>query len=527
MLSHPLDAYQRGTDLMMMRSYRGLLALPAVLAFLALPVAGAATHSPAPSAVHIVIDGNAPAHAFPHFWEQMFGSGRAALSLRASYRHDMQQVKGVTGFRYVRFHGILDRDVGVYTVDAQGRPDYNFTYVDQIYDGLLQQGVRPFVELSFMPPDMAARQQTMGFWYDPIVAPPKDWAQWSDLMRRFAQHLIARYGIEEVSQWYFEVWNEPNGTFWGGDPHQPTYFQLYDLTARALKSVSPRLRVGGPATAQAAWVPAFIRYCAVHHVPVDFVSTHVYGDDTADNVFGTRERISRRDMVIRAVQKVHRQVAASPMPALPIIFSEFNATYTGTEVDVTDSPYIGPWMANTIRACDGLVASMSYWTFSDVFEEGGIARAPFHGGFGLIAAGGIPKASFNDFRLLHQLGEQRLRASSDSVLVTRRADGNLAIAVWNYAPPGPAGATRQYELALRNVPGAHRAYVWVVDRDHGSALTAWKAMGEPRFPSFAQRSILLRAARLPDPRIETLAPVDPTLILRLRPHALALVELAR
>jgi xylan 1,4-beta-xylosidase len=511
---------------MMIRRLYGALAISATLALIISPAVRADTRHPSSSAVPVVIDGNAPAHPFPHFWEQMFGSGRASLSLRASYRHDMHEVKRVTDFRYVRFHGILDRDVGVYTVDAQGRPDYNFTYVDQIYDGLLQQGVRPFVELSFMPPDMASRQQSMGFWYNPIVAPPKEWALWSDLIRRFAQHLVARYGIDEVSQWYFEVWNEPNGGFWGGDPREATYFQLYDLTARALKSVSPRLRVGGPATAQAAWVPAFIRYCATHHVPVDFVSTHVYGDDTAENVFGTQEKITRRDMVIRAVRKVHQEVKASPMPVLPIIFSEFNATYTGTEVDVTDSPYIGPWLANTIRACDGLVDSMSYWTFSDVFEEGGVAKSPFHGGFGLIAAGDIPKASFNDFKLLHMLGDERLAASSDAALVTRRADGTLAIAVWNYAPPGPGGETRTYQLAFHNLPGAHRAYVWLVDGDHGSALTAWKAMGEPRFPSFEQRRELLRAAELPAPRIETLASANPRLTLQLRPHALALVELA-
>src|SRR6185437_14693437 len=317
--------------------YSKMTAVSAMLLLL-LAAANAMAQPSASSATRIVIDGNAPAHPFPHFWEQMFGSGRATLSLRAGYRHDMHEVKRATGFRYVRFHGILDRDVGVYTVDGKGRTDYNFTSVDQIYDGLLRQGVRPFVELSFMPPEMASRQQSMGFWYDPIVAPPKDWALWSDLIRHFAQHLVARYGIDEVSQWYFEVWNEPNGTFWGGDPREATYFQLYDLTARALKSVSPRLRVGGPATAQAAWVPAFIQYCATHHVPADFVSTHVYGDDTAENVFGTQEKITRRDMVIRAVRKVHQEVKASPMPALPIIFSEFNATYTGTEVDVTDSP---------------------------------------------------------------------------------------------------------------------------------------------------------------------------------------------
>jgi xylan 1,4-beta-xylosidase len=512
---------------MMIRPPHHALALVAVLALLVSPTERADGAPAASTAIPVMIDGNAPARPFPHFWEQMFGSGRAVLSLRDSYRRDLRSVKDATNFGFVRFHGIFDRSVGVYAVDSKGRPDYNFTYVDQIYDGLLEQGVRPFVELSFMPPELASRQQSMGFWYDPIVAPPKNWRQWNDLVRHFAQHLVDRYGIGEVSQWYFEVWNEPNTTFWGGDPRQATYFHLYELTAHALKSVSPRLRVGGPATAQAAWVPAFIQYCASRHVPVDFVSTHVYGDDSTENVFGTHEKIPRRDMVIRAVQKVHREVKASAMPALPIIFSEFNATYTGTEVDVTDSPYIGPWIANTIRASDGLVDSMSYWTFSDVFEEGGVARSPFHGGFGLIAAGDIPKASFNDFGLLHQLGEQRLAVSSDSTLVTRRPDGTLAIAIWNYASPGSGGATRTYQLAFRNLPRVRRAFIWLVDRDHGSALATWEAMGEPRFPTLEQHRILLQAAELPGPRIEPLSSTKPQLTLQLRPHALALVELAQ
>ena len=490
-----------------------------------LPAAQAVVR-PAP-AVRIVIDGAAPEHPFPHFWEQMFGSGHATLALRADYQRDMREVKRVTDFRLVRFHGIFDREVGVFHLDARGKPVYNFTYVDEIYDALLKQGVRPYVELSFMPPQLASRKVTNGFWYKPNIAPPKSWALWAGLIRHFARHLIARYGIREVSRWYFEVWNEPNIGFWAGKPKQATYFHLYEVTARALKSVSPLLRVGGPATAQAAWIPAFIRFCSAHRVPVDFVSTHVYGDDTAENVFHRHEKVSRRNMVIRAVEKVHREVRDSPMPHLPIIFSEFNATYTGDEVDVTDSPYIGPWLANTIRATDGLVKLMSYWTFSDVFEEQGVIRTPFHGGFGLIAVGGIPKASFNDFKLLHKLGTQRLAESSHSALVTRRRDGMLAIAVWNYAPPGPGGATRTYSLDFRNVPGARRAYVWLVDRNHGSPLATWQAMGSPKYPSFQQRRILLAAARLPPPRIEALKGASPHLRLRLRPHALALVELAR
>lgn len=481
--------------------------------------------APAGEPVTIVVNGDAPAHPFPHFWEQMFGSGRATLVLRAAYQRDMRQVHRHTDFRLVRFHGIFDRDVGFFHLDAHGQPVYNYTYIDQIYDALLKQGVRPYVELSFMPPQLAAREATNGFWYTPNVAPPKSWKLWGDMIRHFARHLVQRYGIAEVSHWYFEVWNEPNLGFWAGKPQQASYFHLYEVTARALKSVSPQLRVGGPATAQAAWIPAFIRFCSTHDVPVDFVSTHVYGDDTAQNVLHRNEKVSRRDMVVLAVEKVHREVEDSPMPKLPIIFSEFNATYTGTEVDVTDSPYIGPWMAHTISATDGLVDMMSYWTFSDVFEEQGVADSPFHGGFGLIASGGIPKAAFNDFSLLHRLGTERLAESSDSALVTRRKDGTLSIAVWNYAPPGPGGATRTYTLDLHNIGDARYAYVWLVDRNHGSPLATWRAMGSPSDPSFAQHQILMAAARLPAPRVETLNKASPAVTLHLLPHALALIEL--
>src|ERR1035438_1251355 len=203
------------------------------------------------------------------------------------------------------------------------------------------------------------------FWYKPNVSPPKDWAKWDELIAEFAKHLIARYGSDEVSRWYFEVWNEPNLDFWGGDPKQATYWELYDHTVRAVKAVSTRACVGGPATAQAAWVDAFIRHCADYGVPVDFVSTHVYGNDRAEDVFGTSESIARNQMVGRAVKKVHDQIKSSAMPNLPLIWSEFNASYMN-EPAVTDSLYMGPWLADTVRQCDASVDMLAYWTFSSL-----------------------------------------------------------------------------------------------------------------------------------------------------------------
>ncbi|HUI41659.1 MAG TPA: glycosyl hydrolase family 39 [Terriglobia bacterium] len=491
------------------------------------PSRGLSQGPPPPETIEI--NASAPAHPFPHFWEQMFGSGRAILSLRDSYRTDLRAVKQATGFGYIRFHGIFDDDVGLYNEDAQGRPVYNFSYVDQIYDGLLANGVRPFVELSFMPAKLASTRSRQAFWYRPYNSPPKNSERWGDLIAKFAQHLVDRYGIDEVSQWYFEVWNEPNIDFWAGEPKEATYYELYDVTAKALKGVSPRLRVGGPSTAQAAWVDRFIQHCVENHIPVDFVSTHVYANDTAKDVFGTNESIPRDTMVYRAVKKVHDQVKASSRPGLPLIFSEYNASYMN-EVDVTDSAFMGPWLANTIRLCDGLTDVMAYWDFSDVFEEQGVIKRPFYGGFGLMAEDGIPKAAFNDFKLLHQLGAERLDVQSDSALATRRADGSLAIAVWNYAPPSlpdakPQGAARSFKLSFHGLEAPLSVRIRVVDPDHGSPLGAWVAMGKPDFPSREQIQSLREAGELPSADTRTVTADDPTLTLTLQPHALALVEI--
>jgi xylan 1,4-beta-xylosidase len=469
----------------------------------------------------IVVDAGAPSHPFPHFWEKMFGSGRAVLSLRDSYRRDLRDVKEATDFEYVRFHAIFHDEIGLYDEDSQGRPVYNFSYIDQIYDGLLANHVRPFVELSFMPQKLAARNTLHTFWYKPNVSPPRDWAKWEDLITVFTKHLVDRYGINEVAQWYFEVWNEPNLDFWAGDPKQATYWELYDHAARAIKGVNAGLRVGGPATAQAAWADAFIKHCAENNVPVDFVSSHVYGNDRAQDVFGTDENISRDKMVCRAVSKIHQQIEASSMPHLPLIWSEFNASYMN-EPEVTDSIYMGPWLADAIRQCEGLVSMMSYWTFSDVFEEQGVVKTPFYGGYGLIAAGGIPKPAFNAFKLLHQLGDQRIALDSESALLTRRDDGTLILALWNYAPPGEPSSSRTITLQLKNTK-VHHASIARVDRDHGDFHSAYEKLGSPRYPTSVQIQDLRSATELPAPETRKLKGDELTLVLPA--HGLAVIEL--
>jgi xylan 1,4-beta-xylosidase len=424
--------------------------------------------------------------------------------------------------------------VGLYNRDATGVTTYNFSYVDQIYDGLLAEGVRPFVELSFMPRALSSDPKSVvDFWYRPNRAPPKSYARWDDLVRRFTAHLVERYGIDEVSQWYFEVWNEPNIDFWSGKPKQATYFTLYAHTARAIKSVNPRLRVGGPSTAQAAWVEAFLANAARRGLPVDFVSSHVYANDTAENVLHSREQVPRDRMVCRAVQKVHEEIARSPMPGLPFILSEFNASYAN-EPNVTDSAYMGPWIAATVSRCAGLVDLMSYWSFSDVLEEQGVVKTPFYGGFGLLAERGIPKPAFNAFALLHKLGDRRLPVESEAALATRRADGAIVIALWNYAPPGSTGpryvpdsdapgSVKQFTVHLGAAPADARGRLWRLDSNHGNVIKAFDAMGRPDFPTGAQIEELRTAGRLADP--EDVALGGGSLDVDIPPQGLVLLEL--
>ncbi len=473
----------------------------------------------------ITIDATAAGTAFPHFWEQAFGSGRMALALRARYQSDLRDVKQATGVRYVRGHAIFHDELGVYSEDKQGKPIYNFTYVDQIYDALLAQGVRPIVEISFMPQQLASDPAAIHpFWYKQNVSPPKDYAKWDDLIRHFALNLIERYGIAEVSQWYFEVWNEPNIDFWAGNPKQATYFELYDHTARDLKSVSPSLKVGGPATAAADWIEPFLAHLTQNNVPIDFVSTHGYADDTVKNLFHTDEQIPMNQRVCRAIRKVRDQINKSAGPHLPLFWTEWNVP-SYADLNARDTIYVGPALASDIVQCDGLVDILSYWTFDDVFEETGVPRDPFHGGFGLITDDGIKKPSFYDYELLHRLGDERLANPAENVLVTRKPDQSLAIAVWNLVEPDQKGMPRHLRLEFRNIRPDATVLIRRVDETHSNSLAAYRAMGSPQYPTQSQIEQLNRENALAPAELKALH--NGAMELDLPANALLLVELRK
>jgi xylan 1,4-beta-xylosidase len=280
--------------------------------------------------------------------------------------------------------------------------------------------------------------------------------------------------------------------------------------------------VGGPATAQAAWIPAMIQHVVQKNIPLDFVSSHADGNDKAGDIFQSSENVSRDQMVCRAVKMVHDQIKSSPRPDLPLIWSEFNAA-NDNDVAVTDSIYMGPWLASTINQCAGSAQMMAFSSFSDVFDDQGIVKQPFYGGFGLLAAGGIPKPSFYAFQVLHRLGDQRLENSNPDVIVTHGGEGTLSVAVWNLTKPGTTGAPKTVKLDFKGVKPDARLAISRVDADHGDTLGLYQRMGSPRYPTSDQIRDLREQSRLPDPAYDELT--NGSFTLQLPANGLAVIQL--
>jgi xylan 1,4-beta-xylosidase len=467
---------------------------------------------------------------FPHFWENIFGSCHASITLAECWRNDARLLHEVLDRTYIRFHGIFDREVGLVDQVTDKELILNFTRVNMVYDGLLEIGLRPFVELGFTPPELSQEPKVFHpFWYHQCVSPPRSYTQWSEFIFRFVKHLVERYSINEVAEWFFEVWNEPNIDFWAGEPKFETYCEIYQATARAVKLVDRRLRVGGPATAAAEWVAPFIDFCAKNELPIDFISTHCYPNDPY-KMLGLPEQPPLSDTVHLVAKKIRSEVENSRMPKLPVFFTEYNAGFGGNHL--LDGPYVGAWMANNIRLCDGVVEELAYWTFTDaMFEEGGPFRSPFQGpdylnrdkgGFGLIATYNIPKAGFNALQLLHGLGDRRIPLDSESAILTKSSKAqNLILALWNYCDPEAKVERKSFRIKLAD-PDAYKreATIQVVDETHGNAVRRWGLMGGPQFPTREQISELQTAAMVP--KQDTISLED---IINLEPQALALIEI--
>ena len=423
------------------------------------------------------------------------GAGRANEGLRADWQQQLAEIRKEAGFRYIRMHGLLSDDMGVYRIDAQGKEQYNFQYIDALFDYLLSIGIKPFVELGFMPNAMASGTKTI-FWWRGNVTPPRDYMQWERLIEALTRHWTDRYGKHEVESWYFEVWNEPNlDGFWAGT--QDEYFKLYAHAARAVKRVDPSYRVGGPATAGGDWIPEMIAYADKNKVPLDFLSTHSYGVNQGFlDEFGTTGTVLNPDQmaITHDVMRNRKAIAASGKPQRELHYTEWSSSYTPAD-PTHDSYHQAAYILKKLKQNSGAVQSMSYWVFTDIFEEPGPRFEAFHGGFGLMNTQGIKKPAYFAYQFLNQLGDTELKNADTASYATVDAKGNAQLLLWDYTHTLPEGINNQQffikdlppkakgkvDVSLRGLkPGAYTMTVSQVGYKQNDAFTAYIGMGSPK-----------------------------------------------
>jgi xylan 1,4-beta-xylosidase len=413
-----------------------------------------------------------------HFWEHTVGSCHAPLALRRDWQEQLRRCHAELGFRYVRFHGLFGDDMST-LVSHQGRLVYSFFNADAIVDFLLSIGMKPFVELSFMPGAIASGADTV-FRYRGNITPPREYGQWAELIRRLARHWVERYGREEVRQWYFEVWNEPNlKQFWAGS--QKDYFELYRATVQALIEIDAEVAVGGPATAKEEWIDEFLAFCEQNRLPVDFVSTHHYPNDVLwfeDQDTETQLANSRRCSLRDGMREARRQVGRRPL-----FYTEWNCS-SNPRYPPQDEPYAAAFAVKTVLEAAGLVDCYSFWTFTDIFEENYFPSLPFHGGFGLLNLHGIAKPVYRAFQLLHRLGDELLpvvgrHATADVWVV--RGPGMVMVMCTNHQLPRQPIEPVHVELRLTGTPPPCSATVERIDDRHANAKLAWVGYGRPEY----------------------------------------------
>ena len=386
-------------------------------------------------------------------FKECVGAGRANEGLRADWQQQLAYVKKECGFKYIRMHGLLTDDMGVYREDKDGKPEYNYMYVDVLFDYLQSIGMKPFVELGFMPQALASGPQTI-FWWRGNVTPPKDYEKWGALIRNLTEHFTERYGADEVKTWYFEVWNEPNLSpgFWSGT--QAEYFKLYKYSANAVKSVNPAYRVGGPGTAGAAWEPEFIDFCAKNSIPVDFISTHSYGvkQGFLDEYGNSGTVLDKNPMSVSGdVLQSRKEISNSVKPNLELHYTEWSASYTPSD-PIHDSYHEAAYILYKLKQVGNAANSMSYWVFTDIFEESAPRFTPFHGGFGLLNTQGINKPAFYAYQFLNRLGNIEL-VNTDSTSWTCKDDkGNIQILAWDFTNTHPGDSVNNQVYYVRDLP---------------------------------------------------------------------------
>jgi xylan 1,4-beta-xylosidase len=482
-------------------------------------------------AVTLTVDGATTAQAWSRFYEGAVATDHANTILSSAWGRNAQAAlqKGhdLAGFRYARFHGILNRDIAVYSEDASGNAVYAWARLDMVYDAIMAAGMRPIVEISFMPDALASDPTKIQaqLWYggqSPNISPPRDWARWQQFMADIVEHLEARYGAEEVrDHWYFEVWNEAT---WMYSKGAAGYNELYYNTALGLLTGDPAIKVGGPADSggnSLNAIPSLIDFAKAHtDIKLDFVSYHRYGQDSpAKTIAEAGDFVTWKDTLYSTI--------ASKGFTGELINDEWGSGYD-PELS-RDTEASASFIAKSIHflgtdTTTRLPTMYGYWTISDIYEEmnTGTATAYREGNYGLLLKGdaNIPasfdlaKPAFNAFRLLHMMTDTVVpvtggiaQATDNGVgaVATMASDGNsIQILVYNHINSFDVASWEAQSqeptlvsLAVNNLPFAPtRVRHYLVDHTHSNSHTTWVGMGKPLMPTADQWNILKDASEL-------------------------------
>ena len=388
----------------------------------------------------IIADINHTKGTLNRFFSECIGAGRAAEVMRYIPMKQLQKMQEECPFRYIRFHGIFHEEMEVVRRDENGNLSFCFQYIDILFDTLLENGIRPLVELGLMP-DALAEKKSYVFWWKMNTSMPRELREWEMLIEAFLRHITYRYGEQEIKKWYFEVWNEPNHkSFFTEYQNIEAYFKLYDSAAHTVKKVNPDYKVGGPATAGMQWIRELIDHCRENKVPLDFITSHSYG------IKGDFDPEGNAIVYLPSVDKVSNEIRhwgeVCKKEGLPLFITEWSSSFSNTD-PIHDSYYNAPYVLRAIKRSEGFADMMSYWVYTDIFEENSPPRKPFHGGFGFINAQSVLKPTYYAYTFLHRLGDTELFCNDEDSYVCR-SENAVQILLWNIRKPETKEGNRKY-----------------------------------------------------------------------------------
>lgn len=430
------------------------------------------------------------------------GTGRMGLALTQEYQEQLKLVQKEIGFRHIRGHGLFCDDMAIYhEYEENGvkKVEYNYTYLDRVMDFYRSVGLRPFLELGFMPEKLARGTQTIFYWKG-NTTPPCDYGVWCEMVQCLLRHLMDRYGAEEVVTWPVEVWNEPNLCGFWENADMQEYFRLFHKTFNAVKAVDSRFCVGGPAVCggtDEVWIRAFMEYCKENKIAVDFVTRHHYTIEhpMCEGHYDYVKLIDPEEGFLNL--KTSRDIIDSyaEYKDLPIHITEFNTSYTPKSV-IHDTNLNAAFIAHQLSRLGDGNASYSYWTFGDVFEEQGVPFTPFHGGFGLVADGCIPKPTFWTFAFYKKLQKSNGTCvyRDDYCVILRKPDGGYMGVGWNPVKSNTEDEKR-FVLSLMAESGAYSLLTETVDEETCNPLKVWHDLGEVANLTEGQKKLLQQASQ--------------------------------